>query len=162
MDALFLDLTSAKIDGESLVTGHAKSIEVLSFSHGVAQQITGDPSNTKRTSGRANHQDFTITKYMDLATATIIDTCNQAKIIPTAKFTVGQSEGGKVDDVMTITMTNALVSSYSVGGGGGGKPQETVTLNYAKIDWVYKAQKTDASDAGTNKATYDLTTQAAK
>jgi type VI secretion system secreted protein Hcp len=162
MDALFLDLTSAKIDGECLVTGHIKSIEVLSFSHGVAQQITGDQSNTKRTSGKPNHQDFTVTKYMDLASATIIDHCNQAKVIPTAKFTVGQTEAGKVDEVMLITMTNALVSSYSVGGGGGGKPQETVTFNYTKIDWAYKAQKSDVSDAGTSKAVWDLATSTAK
>jgi type VI secretion system secreted protein Hcp len=162
MDALFLDLTAGKIDGECLVTGYVKTIEVLSFSHGVAQQVTGDASNTKRTSGKPNHQDFTITKYMDLASATIIDHCNQATNIPTAKFTIGQTEAGKVDEIMLITMTNVLVSSCSMSGGGGGKPMETVTFNYTKIDWAYKAQKSDVSEAGTSKAVWDLATSTAK
>jgi type VI secretion system secreted protein Hcp len=156
MDALFMDLTGSKIDGESLISGYEKTIEVLSFSHGVAQQITGDQSNTKRTSGKPNHQDFTFTKYMDLATTMLIDFCNQAKPIPTAKFTIGQSDSGKVTPIMVITMTNVVISSVSEGGGGGGKPQETVTFNYTKIEWEYKAQKSDVSEAGTSKATYDL------
>src|SRR5271168_5503720 len=129
MDALFLDLTSAKIDGECLVTGHIKSIEVLSFSHGVAQQITGDQSNTKRTSGKPNHQDFTVTKFQDLSSCKLIDFCNQAKPIPTVKVTIGQNDNGKVTKIFIYEMTNALISSVSIGGGGGGKPQETVTFN---------------------------------
>jgi type VI secretion system secreted protein Hcp len=156
MDALLLDLTGSKIDGESLITGYVKNIECLSFSHGVAQQITGDQSNTKRTSGKPNHQDFTFTKFMDLASPVIIDFVNQAKNIPTAKFTIGQNEAGKIDAIMLITMTNVLISSYSVGGGGGGKPQETMTFNYTKIEWDYKAQKSDVSEAGTSKATWNL------
>jgi type VI secretion system secreted protein Hcp len=156
MDALLLDLTGSKIDGESLITGYEKNIECLSFSHGVAQQITGDQSNTKRTSGKPNHQDFTMTKFMDLASPVIIDFVNQAKNIPTAKFTIGQNEAGKIDAIMLITMTNVLISSYSVGGGGGGKPQETMTFNYTKIEWDYKAQKSDVSEAGTSKATWNL------
>jgi len=162
MDALLMDLTGSKIDGESQITGYIKNIECLSFSHGVAQQITGDQSNTKRTSGKPNHQDFTFTKFMDLSSPVLIDFCNQAKNIPTAKFTIGQNEAGKIDAIMLITLTNALISSYSVGGGGGGKPQETVTLNYTKIEWDYKAQKSDVSEAGTSKAIWDLATNTTK
>ena len=162
MDALLMDLTGSKIDGESLITGHEKNIECLSFSHGVAQQITGDQSNTKRTSGKPNHQDFTFTKYMDLSSPVLIDFCNQAKNIPTAKFTIGQNEAGKIDAIMLITMTNVVISSVSVGGGGGGKPQETVTFNYTKIEWDYKAQKSDVSEAGTSKAVWDLATNTTK
>jgi len=162
MDALYLNLTGSKIDGECLVSGYEKCIELLSFSHGVAQQITGDQSNTKRTSGKPNHQDMTITKYMDLATSPLIDFCNQAKNIPDAKLTIGQTEGGKVDVVMEIEFKNALVSSVSEGGGGGGKPQETVTFNYTAITWTYKAQKSDVSDAGQSVAKWNLATSKAE
>ena len=53
------------IPGTSTLDKYAKQIELLSFSHGVAMQITGDISNTERTSGKPNHQDFTVTKYLD-------------------------------------------------------------------------------------------------
>jgi type VI secretion system secreted protein Hcp len=160
MDVLIIDLTTASIKGETLLPDYKDQIEILSFSHGVAQQITGDQSNQKRTSGKPNHQDFTLTKYMDLATTSIVDCCNQAKPVPSVVFTIGQNDNGAVDKIMVVTMTNALISSYSVGGGGGGKPQETVTLNYTAIKWEYKVQKSDVSDSGTASATWNLATNA--
>src|SRR5579871_2585958 len=157
MDILILDCGS-DIKGESKLTDYAEKIELLSYSHGVAQQITGDQSNTKRTSGKPNHQDFTVTKYQDLASCSLIDFCNQAKPIPTLKVTIGQNDNGKVTKIFIYGMTNALVSSISVGGGGGGKPQETVTFNYTKITWTYNAQKEEAGASGNNSAIWDLST----
>lgn len=161
MDVLILDCGDT-IKGECKLADYADKIEILSYSHGVAQQITGDQSNQKRTSGKPNHQDFTITKYIDLASCGLIDYCNQAKAIPLIKITVGQNETGTVIPFMVYQLKNALISSVSVGGGGGGKPQETVTFNYTSIDWAYKQQKGDVSDAGTNSAKWSLETNKAE
>ncbi|HVB40932.1 MAG TPA: type VI secretion system tube protein Hcp [Terriglobales bacterium] len=161
MDVLILDCGD-DIKGECTLPDFTNKIELLSYSHGVAQQITGDQSNQKRTSGKPNHQDFTVTKFMDLSTCSLIDVCNQATLIPSVKVTVAQTEAGKTVAVITYTMTNALVSSISVGGGGGGKPQETVTFNYTKIQWDYKQQLTNASDAGNKSAKWSLETNKAE
>ena len=161
MDVLILDCSSASINGECQLSDFTNMIELLSYSHGVAQQITGDQSNTKRTSGKPNHQDFTVTKYQDLASCKLIDYCNQAKPIPTIKVTIGQNDNGKVTKFFTYEMTNALVSSVSVGGGGGGKPQETITFNYTKMNWTYNAQKSDVTDSGNASATWNLATNSA-
>lgn len=161
MDVLILDLSSASINGECQLPDYANMVELLSYSHGVAQQITGDQSNTKRTSGKPNHQDFTVTKFQDLSSCQLVDFCNQAKPIPTVKITVGQNDNGKVNKIFVYELTNVLVSSISVGGGGGGKPQETVTLNYTKIAWTYASQKSDVSDAGNTSATWNLATNSA-
>ena len=159
MDVLILDCGDA-IKGECQLTDYAGKIELLSYSHGVAQQITGDQSNTKRTSGKPNHQDFTVTKYQDLASCPLIDYCNQAKPIASVKVTIGQNDNGKVTKIFIYELTNALVSSISVGGGGGGKPQETVTFNYTKINWTYAAQKSDVTDSGQTSAVWNLATNA--
>jgi type VI secretion system secreted protein Hcp len=161
MDILILDCGDT-IQGECQLTDYANKIEILSYSHGVAQQITGDQSNQKRTSGKPNHQDFTVTKYVDLASCGLIDSCNQAKVIPTVKITVGQNEAGSVIPFMVYQLTNALISSVSVGGGGGGKPQETVTFNYTSINWAYKQQINNVSDSGTNSAKWSLATNKAE
>jgi type VI secretion system secreted protein Hcp len=158
MDVLILDCSSASISGESQLSDYTGMIEILSFSHGVAQQITGDQSNTKRTSGKPNHQDFTVTKYLDLATPKMIDFCNQAKPVPTVNIVVGQNDNGKVTKIFTYVLTNALISSISIGGGGGGKPQETVTFNYTGISWTYNQQKSDVTDAGNAAAKWNLAT----
>ena len=161
MDIIILDCGS-DIAGESTVDGYKDKIELLSFSHGVAQQITGDQSNQKRTSGKPNHQDFTITKYIDLASCKLIDYCNQAKPITSVKVTIGQNENGTVNAFLVYTMTNALVSSVSVGGGGGGKPQETVTFNYTKLAWDYKKQTSAVGDSGNGSAKWSLETNKAE
>jgi type VI secretion system secreted protein Hcp len=158
MDVLILDLSSASIKGECQLTDYVGMIELLSFSHGVAQQITGDQSNTKRTSGKPNHQDFAVSKYVDLATCQLIDYCNQAKPIATVKITVGQNDAGKVTKFAVFELKNALISSVSIGGGGGGKPQETVTFNYTAISWAYVAQKSEVTDSGNTAAKWNLAT----
>jgi len=161
VDVLILDCGD-NVKGECTLDGYKDKIELLSFSHGLAQQITGDPSNQKRTSGKPNHQDITVTKYVDLASCGLINCCNQAKLVPTAKLTVGQADDGKVVETLIYTLTNVLVSSVSVGGGGGGKPQETVTLNYTKIQWDYKQQATDVKTPGNNSAKWSLETNKAE
>jgi|SRR5271169_1772944 len=161
MDVLILDCGDG-IKGESQLTDYTGKIELLSYSHGVAQQITGDQSNTKRTSGKPNHQDFTVTKYQDLSSCSLIDYCNQAKPIATLTVTVGQNDNGKVTKIFIYQMANALISSVSVGGGGGGKPQETVTFNYTGITWTYAAQKSDVTDAGQASAKWNLATNKAE
>ena len=49
-DVILIDLPG--LEGTSQLEGYAKKIEILSYSHGVAMQVTGDVSNTERTSGR--------------------------------------------------------------------------------------------------------------
>jgi type VI secretion system secreted protein Hcp len=160
MDVIILDCTSANIKGESIMTDYAGMIELVSYHHGVAQQITADHSNTKRTSGKPDHQDFTVTKYQDLSSCPLIDFCNQAKPIPLMKVYIGQNDNGHVTKIFEYDMTNVLVSSVETSGGGQGKPEETVTFNYTSITWTYKVQKSDVSDAGNASATWNLTTNA--
>ena len=149
MDVIILDPGST-ITGECALTGYVGKIELLSYSHGVAQQITGDQSNAKRTSGKPNHQDFTVTKYQDLASCNLINNCNTATPIPTVTITVGQNDSGNVTPTWVYVLTNALISSISVGAGEGSKPLETVTFNYTAISWTYKQQATASTDPGKN------------
>ena len=51
MDVIILDM-GKDVTGESSLTDYAGKMELLSFSHGVAMQITGDLSNTERTFGK--------------------------------------------------------------------------------------------------------------
>ena len=152
MDVLILDCGDS-IRGECALINYEGKIELLSYSHGVAQQITGDQSDAKRNSGKPNHQDFTVTKYQDLASCNLINNCNTATPIPTVTITVGQNDNGKVTPTWVYVLTNALISSIWVGGGGGGKPLETVTFNYPAISWTYKQQaETASTDPGNTAA----------
>jgi type VI secretion system secreted protein Hcp len=42
---------------------------------------------------------------------------------------------------LTITLSDVLVSSYQEGNGGGGKPTESISLNFTKIEFKYAKQQ---------------------
>jgi len=59
---------------------------------------------------------------------------------------------------MRYTMSDVLISSISVGGGGGDKPVETVTLNYNQITWRFEGH--EAGEDRVVERTWDLTQDA--
>lgn len=159
MDVLIMDMGS-EVQGESSVKGYEKKIELLSFSHGVAMQITGDVSNTQRTSGKPNHQDMTVTKYLDAASPVLNQACCEGKIFRQVDLVIGRNADGKVIELMRYMMKNVLISSMSIGGGGGDKPVETVTLNYNAIEWRFTPQKDSSGQNAVVNASWNLTTNA--
>jgi len=154
MDAIFLDIPDIK--GQSTIKGYEDKIEILSASHGVAMQITASPSNTERTSGKPNHQDVTVSKYVDLSTCPLIAACNAGTNLKTVTMTVGRNDGGTVLPYMVYTLDNAIVSSVSVSAGSGDRPTETITLNYTKIKWDFTQQNAAMGKKGNNGAIWDL------
>ena len=57
---------------------------------------------------------------------------------------------------ITYTLTNAILSNLSVSGGSGGKPVETLSLNFTKIKWELTAQDTKGGKKGTAASTWDM------
>jgi type VI secretion system secreted protein Hcp len=155
MDFLIMDCGD-KIKGESTVDGYKDKIELLAFTHGASMQITGDQSNQKRTSGKPNHQDFTVTKYVDLSSCPLMQHLNAGNAIPVVKVFVVQNEENKNNAIMTYEMVDVVLSSISYGGGGGGKPTETVSLNYGAITWTYKPQLATNVTKGQTSTTWSL------
>jgi type VI secretion system secreted protein Hcp len=159
MDVIIMDMGS-EVQGESSLKGYEKKIELLSFSHGVAMQITGDVSHNERTSGKPHHQDMTVTKYLDAASPVLNQACCEGKTFPQVDIVIGRNVDGKVIELMRYTMKNVLISSIAVGGGGGDKPVETVTLNYNAIEWKFTSQKDSIGQNAVVNASWNLTTNA--
>ncbi|KOY03205.1 Hcp family type VI secretion system effector [Pseudomonas nunensis] len=158
MDAIILDL-GGDIKGDSLLEGYADKIEIMSYSHNVAMQVTNDVSNSERTSGKPHIGEFTLTKFVDSSTPSLNEYCCAGKPIPEAKITIGRNaaEGsGKLMPFIIYTLTNVVLSNVSVSGGTGGKPVETISLNFTKIKWELTAQKDDGTKEGTAASTWDM------
>ena len=160
MDTILLDIPG--VPGQSTIKGFIDKIELLSFSHGVSLPMTSSPSAADRTSGRPNHQDLSVSKYVDLSTCLLINACNKATNLKTVKLTVGRNDtDGTLLAYLVITMENTMVSSVSTSGGGGGLPMESISFNYSKITWDFTEQKKDVGKKGNNQAVWDLSTNAA-
>jgi len=124
------------IDGESTDEKHEEWIEVLSYNHGVSQSGGGDRSTGGgATEGRCSHKDFTIVKVLDKASPTLDLFCCKGEHIPTVDVELCRAAGMK-EKYMEYKMEDVIISSVSIGGGGG-LPTETVTFNYGKLTWNY-------------------------
>ena len=84
---------------------------------------------------------MTVTKYLDSATETLNQACVEAKLFPEVKIIIGRDDGGKVSELIRYNMKGVLITSISIGGGGGDKPVETVTLGYTRITWDFTPQR---------------------
>ncbi|HGW6105198.1 TPA: Hcp family type VI secretion system effector [Citrobacter werkmanii] len=154
MDAIFLKLDDIK--GESQVEGFIDQIEVMSYSHNVAMQVTNDVSNTERTSGRAHVGEMSLTKFVDLSTPKLNEYCCSGKMIKEAVLTLCRNDDGKMLPFIVYTLTNVVISHLSVSGGSGGKPVETMSLNFTKIKWEITAQKSDGQKKGNVSSVWDM------
>lgn len=149
------------IEGESKVEGHDKDIQVLSWSHSFNQPTSATRSSAGGgTVEQANHADFSITKYLDIASVPLMKQCWSGKTAATATFTAYRSDGDALVEYLKIEMTNVLISNISLGGGTGDMATETVTLSYSKVQYTYVQQKVAGGGNDGNKvASHDLALQ---
>jgi type VI secretion system Hcp family effector len=148
----FLKIEGVK--GESTDAKHKDWIEVLSYSHGVAQMVSGDRSTGGAASGeRCDHQDFSVVKSLDIASPTLDLYCCQGKHIPTVTVELCRATGAK-EKYMEYKMEKVIISSVSIGGGGGGLPTESVTFNYGKLTWNYIQTDHETGEAKGNVEKY--------
>lgn len=126
------------IDGESTDDKHKKWIEVLSYSHGLSQPVSGVSATGGRTGGRADFQQFGITKTLDNATPDLSIKCAKGEHIPKVQFECCLATGDK-HTFMRYTLEDCIVTLVAPGGSAGGevKPLESVNFAYGKIKWEY-------------------------
>jgi type VI secretion system secreted protein Hcp len=149
-------LKIADVPGESAVKGHVGEIDCLSWSWGMTQSASAHIATGAGT-GSADVRDLTITKYVDSASPNLFARCfdghNVGKTILTC-IKVG-GKGGPIDYVKITMDKNVIVSSVSSGDMEmrDGKPTdrfiETVTFNFAKVNFEYTGQKDDQSKGAT-------------
>ncbi len=158
----FLKLETPDIKGESSDSSHAGEIQVLSWSHSFNQPTS--PTRSSAGGGtveQANHSDFSFTKYIDSSTDDLLKMCWSGKQIGKGTFTGYRADGdNKPVQYIEIDFTNIIISNFSISGGAGDLPTETVTMSYGTIKYVYVEQKSaDGTAAGNQPVSHDLIKQ---
>lgn len=137
------DESGAVLEGNSNATGQEKKIEVISWNHGFSQPTTSaTKSSDQQATSRANHMDFSFTKFFDNASDDITKACwtgaqMQQVVVSCFRASGATDVGGGATDYLTITMEDVIISNYNISGGGDELPIENITLNYSKIKYSY-------------------------
>ena len=144
------------IDGESPDSKHAGDIDLESFSWGATQ--TGAHSfGGGGGAGKVSMQDFHFVMKNNKASPKLFLACAEGEHIKKAVL-VCRKAGKEQQEFLKVTMSDLLVSSFQTGGSAHGDevPVDQVSLNFSKIEWEYKEQKSDGTLGGTTKTGYDL------
>lgn len=151
------------ISGESTDANHKGEFELMSFSHGVSQPRSATASTAGGGSaGRCNHTDFSITKEMDSASPVLNAQCCSGKHIPSIVVTLRRADGDKSIPYMVYKLSDVVISSVSISGGSDAVPIESVSFNYAKIEWEYtKQDRAKGGASGKTNGSWNLASNAA-
>jgi type VI secretion system secreted protein Hcp len=131
-----------QIAGESQDSAHKGEIEIESFSWGVANTATGGGGGGG--AGRAVAQDFHFTAPLSKASPNLMLACATGKHLKDGTLTLRS----KNVEFLKIKLSDVLVSSYQVGGGGPDSPDlptDQFSLHFVKIDFLYTSPKTHES-----------------
>lgn len=145
------------IDGEATHQDHQKWIDIQSLQFGFGRAIstpTGSAAN--REASQPSVSEIVFTKGMDASSPKLFTeavTGNKGKTVNIDLV----STGSPGNTYATYTLTNALVSAYSLSSGGD-RPSESVSISFTKLE--YKLTPFDATNkAGTPvTVSYDLAT----
>ena len=150
---MFLKLDG--IAGESADSKHKGEIDIESFSFGVTQAGTAARGGGAG-AGKASFQDLHIVKKADKASPNLMLKCAIGEHIKEATLTVRKA-GGEQQEYYKIKLSDLLVSSFqNTGSGDDSIPMESVSLNFAKVEFEYKEQDAKGALAGVVKSGYDL------
>jgi type VI secretion system secreted protein Hcp len=144
------------IEGESQDDKHKNEIDVQSFSFGLSQSGSFGSQGGGGV-GKANFQDVHFTKHADKSSPKLFLASASGEHIKKAEVTFRKA-GKDQQEYLKITVSDILVSSYQVSDSHGGTtlPSESVSLNFAKIEFDYKEQKADGTLGGSVKAGWDV------
>jgi type VI secretion system secreted protein Hcp len=168
------------VKGEALDDKHKDWIELAGFGHQIIQPVSQTQSSAGgAATGRTQHGDFLVHKYVDLSSPKLYEAVSNGKHFSKAKIEVCRA-GGSQTKFLEITLEEVMISKVQLDSPHNGNvhvagfqapgtttadshsktdlPTESVHLNYGKIEWTYTQQKRkDGSGGGNVSAKYDLT-----
>lgn len=145
------------INGNATHENHKKWLDVSSLQFGVGRAIsTPSGSTANREASEPSVSEVTLTKLMDESSPhLLIEACVGAVSKKTEIHLVSTGSPGVT--YAEYTLTNTLVSAYSMSTGGD-RPSESISLNFTKIEFKYTPYD-DKHKAGSPIAVgYDLST----
>ncbi len=130
------------IDGPSPTKLHA--IDILSFSVGVAREVSTSAQGSGTKLSKAVCSDLSIMKTVDSASIPLVKFAFVGQTVPNAMVVYTRPIGDAQQDYFTITLSNVLVTSVQHSGSNE-NPTESVSLSAGTFKFSFRPQKPDGS-----------------
>ena len=158
-----------KIDGfpgESPDDKHKNEIVCLSYAFGLSNGGSAASGTGGLGTGKSLWNDLAVTFSTQKCSPKILAACAAGDHFTKAVLTI-RKQGGTQLDYQIITMTTCTFSSFNSGGAATGNEHhhgtiDSVTINFAEIDFEYKEQTSSGGAGPTTKAGYNVAGQKKK
>lgn len=153
--AIYLEIEG--IEGNGTATGYEKMIDVTSFNWGVGRAITQQAGRmANREASRPSISEITFTKMVDKATPLLVQESTigtKGKKVIIHFVTTG---GDQLEEFLTYTLEDTLISSYSIGASSDGEPGETISLSFSQFEVAFTESGESNARAGKGRFGYDI------
>ncbi|EMS82340.1 type VI secretion system tube protein Hcp [Leptospira noguchii] len=131
VNKLILKITDSSIPKE----GDKIQFEILNYNHGVSMPLMAEGP-----SYRPIYQDYTISRFVDLHSAYLLEKCTRGETVPEITLTYYQKSksGPSTYKALEVQLTNVVVTSVSISGGGD-RPIENITFTFDSIRYSVTA-----------------------
>jgi type VI secretion system secreted protein Hcp len=150
------------IKGESTKVGHEGWIELNSVQWGIGRAISSPAGGASRDASAPSISELTLSKTLDSSTPKLfLNAVGGSGVIPKVELhLVNTSNTGGAGVVFyKLFLENVLVSGLSTSAAAGSdRPQESISLNFTKIQMEYFIVDEKVGSKSTGLSGYDLAT----
>lgn len=155
--AIFIKFPNG-ITAETTQDGHEGSVAAMSVQWGVGRSVSNSFTSSGRETSTPVFSEMVITKMFDSSSNDLALAASKGKSMDEVTVTFRKDTGEEQLDYLVYTLTDVLISSYSMSSGGE-TPMESISLNYTKIASKYTKQADDHSAGSEHDFEYNLRTQ---
>lgn len=153
--AIYLEYTGIK--GNVTAEGFEDHIEVDSVSFGVSRPLSmtsGKMAN--REVGKPNLTEVHLSKRADNSVAALFKEAVAGSAGKKVVLKFGRTGTDKVDEFMSYTLHDCLVSSYNISAHGDEEPNEEISLSFSKCEISYTDYDKSNKSGSPQRSGYDL------
>lgn len=144
------------IEGDVTETGHPLWVELESLDFGVGRGISSSVgSSADRESTAPSVSEVVVSKQNDVSTGKLMQEAlsGHGKLV---KIDFTRTYKNQQEVYIALELTNTIISSYQHKATGGGRPTETVSLNFTKVQFTTKQMPADGTLGDPDHVTFDL------
>ncbi len=154
---IYMNYDSLAIKGDVTAEGHKDWVELNSFQWGVGRGISSPTgAAADRESSAPSVSEITCTKDQDKGSIKLLNEALQGEG-KTVIIDFVKTDKGKLENFLTFTLTNTMISGYSLSSGGE-RPSESLSLNFTKVEMKVTPLGAAGETESPETVTYDLAT----
>jgi type VI secretion system secreted protein Hcp len=153
--------TFLKIDnikGDATMRGYEGDIQISSMEFSATSTNTAT-SGTGVASGKRQFSPVVIQKLTDTSSVSLFKAFVQGEHLRNVEIDFVKTTAQGTSPFLKIDLGDAVVSSYSLSSDAGGRPTESISFNYLKIEETFTGQSATGAAEPSITASYDIAAQ---